>query len=384
MEFDNSMELYHHGIKGMKWGVRRFQNKDGSLTNAGGKRYNGSDYKPRRSITQTIRDYRTASKRKKNLAKAREAAAEKRKAEAEAKAKAEQRRKDVEEGKISARNMTADELNSRINKLNLEKRYKQLMEETNPEAKAKSIGNGFVKKMWNDAVVPAMAEAGKQILKDQLIKAASKKSKTEINSEVLDRMAKDWKNRAEIAKEKKNAWKNEYDLNQLKKKDQENIRRAEEAKKQAEEKAKEAKVQAEEKAKNEKKWQKEVDDYNNSGYKDDRVKSDNNPSNNNKNTNTEFTRKPLLGDGVERVRTTADDVIGEGKSGYEYSWQGARYYDHNPKWRDVSASSKTYSSSVSAGQKYLSTTKSSPLSLPYKSSASENSNSNATDEKKKK
>lgn len=30
-------ELYHHGIKGMRWGVRRFQNKDGTLTNAGKK-----------------------------------------------------------------------------------------------------------------------------------------------------------------------------------------------------------------------------------------------------------------------------------------------------------------------------------------------------------
>lgn len=31
--------LAHYGIKGMKWGVRRYQNKDGSLTAAGKKRY---------------------------------------------------------------------------------------------------------------------------------------------------------------------------------------------------------------------------------------------------------------------------------------------------------------------------------------------------------
>lgn len=31
-------ELRHHGVKGMKWGIRRFQNKDGSLTPAGKQR----------------------------------------------------------------------------------------------------------------------------------------------------------------------------------------------------------------------------------------------------------------------------------------------------------------------------------------------------------
>ncbi len=45
-------DIEHHGIKGQKWGVRRFQNKDGSLTAAGKKRYddyssNDGNSKPR-------------------------------------------------------------------------------------------------------------------------------------------------------------------------------------------------------------------------------------------------------------------------------------------------------------------------------------------------
>lgn len=39
MDYKKDPYLQHWGIKGMKWGVRRYQNKDGSLTDAGKKRY---------------------------------------------------------------------------------------------------------------------------------------------------------------------------------------------------------------------------------------------------------------------------------------------------------------------------------------------------------
>lgn len=57
--------LYHAGIKGMKWGVRRYQNKDGSLTPAGKKRYyQEADAAGYKEESYSGRRYRTTKKGK--------------------------------------------------------------------------------------------------------------------------------------------------------------------------------------------------------------------------------------------------------------------------------------------------------------------------------
>ena len=65
-EHNYNNELYHHGIKGMKWGVRRFQNVDGSYTGAGKRRYgyiSDDDRVPYAKKHRVLRGVRSAYKR---------------------------------------------------------------------------------------------------------------------------------------------------------------------------------------------------------------------------------------------------------------------------------------------------------------------------------
>lgn len=69
---DTHLYLAHHGIKGQKWGVRRFQNPDGSLTARGHQRYlNDLDYEMRSYVSSghNARVTRQHYERKARLAK---------------------------------------------------------------------------------------------------------------------------------------------------------------------------------------------------------------------------------------------------------------------------------------------------------------------------
>lgn len=59
-----SDELYHHGILGMKWGVRRYQNKNGSLTPLGYHRYGKEVKAGVKRFNEAAKEYDAAKKSK--------------------------------------------------------------------------------------------------------------------------------------------------------------------------------------------------------------------------------------------------------------------------------------------------------------------------------
>ena len=130
-------ELYHTGRKGMKWGQhiysRLYKRSDGSLTELGRKRARAYAAKYRKITGHKVRQSQSDDKTEKT--------------------------KTTKEKSVSE--MSDSELQSRINRLQLEQRYSQL--------KPKHISSG--KKFIERVLKPAASDASKQLMEEWMVKA---------------------------------------------------------------------------------------------------------------------------------------------------------------------------------------------------------------------
>ena len=138
---NNANELTHHGILGMKWGVRRYQNKDGSLTPAGKRK--AAKMKEKYTELTGKRLVRKPTKKS-----------------------------EVQEDtnkKKSIKELSDTELREKINRLQMEKQAKGL------ESDLASNKQKFVSAVGKQVLAPAAIEASKRLLTDALLKVGKDK-----------------------------------------------------------------------------------------------------------------------------------------------------------------------------------------------------------------
>lgn len=145
---ENNNELQHWGIPGMRWGIRRYQNKDGSLTPAGRKR---ADKLRKQYLEVTGKKLTGYAVRKKG------------ETVKSIKNEPQKNKNDVID------KLSDDELKSRTNRLRLENDYvNQLKTYNQLHPKKVSLGKKFVEHVGKNVLLPAATEAGKNYVRNML------------------------------------------------------------------------------------------------------------------------------------------------------------------------------------------------------------------------
>lgn len=176
-------EITHHGIPGMKWGVRRYQNKDGTLTAKGKQRYNEELAKVRQQ-EKVVKNKTAVKGRLDRLAARQKAVADKEKELDGDKKKFSLKNLSLKKGKgedtkadpnapkpkKKMSEMNDEELANAIRRVQMEKQYTAL---TTEEKVAR--GDGFVKKFMKESVEPAAIDAGRSLIRDKLLQIGKDK-----------------------------------------------------------------------------------------------------------------------------------------------------------------------------------------------------------------
>lgn len=192
-------ELRHWGIKGQKWGQRRYQNKDGTLTPAGKKRY-AKEMEKLKKEEQVLKNKRRTQAQLNKLETQRKRVDALKQKEADDKAKAKEvaklKTQDDAPKPKSISEMSNAELKALTDRLNLEKNYRDAMAAATPQKV--SNGKKFVEKLVFDVLLPSAAEAAKTAARD-----GTKNFFTERAEDAKDRRAAERKKNGEKQSEAK-------------------------------------------------------------------------------------------------------------------------------------------------------------------------------------